>query len=152
MGDSALSHSSFPSLAETLPVDVASAVLIGRIWVPGEGPYLVKVNAKETTDLSSLALTSSDLMELDNAAALVQQHQGKTWSTATLWANTDPQKRNEQQGYFLAPTDLQAIKAAGVTFVASMLERVIEEQARGDAAKAETQRSLGGARRLVAVP
>jgi len=52
MGDSALSHSSFPSLAETLPVDVASAVLIGRIWVPGEGPYLVKVNAKETTDLS----------------------------------------------------------------------------------------------------
>ena len=106
MGDSALSHSSFPSLAETLPVDVASAVLIGRIWVPGEGPYLVKVNAKETTDLSSLALTSSDLMELDNAAALVQQHQGKTWSTATLWANTDPQKRNEQQGYFLAPTDL----------------------------------------------
>jgi len=79
-------------------------------------------------------------MELDNAVALVQQHQGKTWSTATLWANTDPQKRNEQHASFLAPTDLQAIKAAGVTFVASMLERVIEEQARGDAAKAESVR------------
>ena len=56
--------SSFPSLKDTLPLDAAHAVLIGRIWVPGEGPYLVKVGAHETTDLSALALTSSDLMEL----------------------------------------------------------------------------------------
>jgi fumarylacetoacetate (FAA) hydrolase family protein len=108
--------------------------------VPGEGPYLVKVSATETTDLSSLALTGSDLMELDHVAARVQQHQGKTWPTESLWANTDPHNRKEQQAWFLAPTDLQAIKAAGVTFVASMLERVIEEQARGDAAKAESVR------------
>ncbi|MFM7002716.1 MAG: fumarylacetoacetate hydrolase family protein, partial [Limnohabitans sp.] len=80
------------------------------------------------------------LMEIDNVAARVIQHQGKTWSTESLWANTDPHNRDEQQAWFLAPTDLQAIKAAGVTFVASMLERVIEEQARGDAAKAESVR------------
>lgn len=135
-----MSHSSFPSLAKTLPHDVANAVLIGRIWVPKEGPYLVKVSATQTTDLSGLAQTSSDLMEIDNVAARVIQHQGKTWSTESLWANTDPQNRDEQQAWFLAPTDLQAIKAAGVTFVASMLERVIEEQARGDAAKAESVR------------
>lgn len=135
-----MSHSSFPSLAKTLPHDVANAVLIGRIWVPEEGPYLVKVSATQTTDLSGLAQTSSDLMEIDNVAARVIQHQGKTWSTESLWANTDPQNRDEQQAWFLAPTDLQAIKAAGVTFVASMLERVIEEQARGDAAKAESVR------------
>jgi fumarylacetoacetate (FAA) hydrolase family protein len=140
LGDSVLSHSSFPSLATTLPEDAANAVLIGRIWVPGEGPYLVKVGATETTDLSGLALTSSDLMELDNVAARVPQQSGKTWCTESLWANTDPQSRNDQQAWFLAPTDLQAIKAAGVTFVASMLERVIEEQARGDAAKAESVR------------
>jgi fumarylacetoacetate (FAA) hydrolase family protein len=140
LGDSVLSHSSFPSLATTLPEDAANAVLIGRIWVPGEGPYLVKVGATETTDLTGLALTSSDLMELDNVAARVPQHSGKTWCTESLWANTDPQSRNDQQAWFLAPTDLQAIKAAGVTFVASMLERVIEEQARGDAAKAESVR------------
>jgi fumarylacetoacetate (FAA) hydrolase family protein len=79
-------------------------------------------------------------MELDDVAARVKNHQGKTWSTQTLWANTDPQQRNEHEAWFLAPTDLQAIKAAGVTFVASMLERVIEEQARGDAAKAESVR------------
>ena len=135
-----MSHSSFPSLAKTLPNDVANAVLIGRIWVPKEGPYLVKVSATQTTDLSGLAQTSSDLMEIDNVAARVLQHQGKTWSTESLWANTDPQNRDEKQAWFLAPTDLQAIKAAGVTFVASMLERVIEEQARGDAAKAESVR------------
>ncbi len=135
-----MSNSSFPSLATTLPNDVANAVLIGRIWVPEEGPYLVKVSATQTTDLSGLAQTSSDLMEIDNVAARVIQHQGKTWSTESLWANTDPQNRDEQQAWFLAPTDLQAIKAAGVTFVASMLERVIEEQARGDAAKAESVR------------
>ncbi len=135
-----MSHSSFPSLAITLPQDVANAILIGRIWVPEEGPYLVKVSATQTTDLSGLAQTSSDLMEIDNVAAHVIQHQGKTWSTESLWANTDPQNRDEQQAWFLAPTDLQAIKAAGVTFVASMLERVIEEQARGDAAKAESVR------------
>jgi fumarylacetoacetate (FAA) hydrolase family protein len=127
-------------LAKTLPNDVANAVLIGRIWVPEEGPYLVKVSATQTTDLSGLAQTSSDLMEIDNVAARVIQHQGKTWSTESLWANTDPQNRDEKQAWFLAPTDLQAIKAAGVTFVASMLERVIEEQARGDAAKAESVR------------
>jgi fumarylacetoacetate (FAA) hydrolase family protein len=127
-------------LATTLPNDVSNAVLIGRIWVPEKGPYLVKVNATQTTDLSGLAQTSSDLMEIDNVAARVIQHQGKTWSTESLWANTDPHHRDEQQAWFLAPTDLQAIKAAGVTFVASMLERVIEEQARGDAAKAESVR------------
>jgi len=127
-------------LAKTLPNDVANAVLIGRIWVPEEGPFLVKVSATQTTDLSGLAQTSSDLMEIDNVAARVIQHQGKTWSTESLWANTDPQNRDEKQAWFLAPTDLQAIKAAGVTFVASMLERVIEEQARGDAAKAESVR------------
>ena len=135
-----MSHSSFPSLAKTLPNDVANAVLIGRIWVPEEGPFLVKVSATQATDLSGLAQTSSDLMEIDNVAARVLQHQGKTWSTESLWANTDPQNRDEKQAWFLAPTDLQAIKAAGVTFVASMLERVIEEQARGDAAKAESVR------------
>jgi len=136
-----MSNSNFPSLAETLPNDIANAILIGRIWVPGEGPYLVKVDSHHTTDLSALALTSSDLMELDQLAIHVKQHQGRTWSTPEVWANTDSSQQNPHQAWFLAPTDLQAIKAAGVTFVASMLERVIEEQARGDAAKAESVRT-----------
>jgi fumarylacetoacetate (FAA) hydrolase family protein len=135
-----LSISSFPSLAETLPQDARNALLIGRIWVPGDGPYLVKVDAQHITDLSALALTSSDLMELDNVTQRVGQHTGRTWPTAAVWHNTNPSHQDPSQAWFLAPTDLQAIKAAGVTFVASMLERVIEEQARGDAAKAESVR------------
>ena len=51
-------------------------------------------------------------------------------------ANSMPNGRDETAPWLLAPCDLQAIKASGVTFVASLLERVIEEQARGDAAKA----------------
>lgn len=132
--------SSFPSLKKTLPIDAAEAVLIGRIWVPGEGPYLVKVGEQELTDLSAIAITSADLMELENAAKLVKQHRARTWSSSKIWENSDPRIQDPHQAWFLAPTDLQAIKAAGVTFVASMLERVIEEQARGDAAKAESVR------------
>jgi fumarylacetoacetate (FAA) hydrolase family protein len=61
-------------------------------------------------------------------------------TTADVLANSDESGRNPQAPWFLAPCDLQAIKAAGVTFVASMLERVIEEQARGDASRAEAVR------------
>jgi fumarylacetoacetate (FAA) hydrolase family protein len=60
-------------------------------------------------------------------------------------ANACPDERDESSPWLLAPCDLQAIKAAGVTFVASMLERVIEEQARGDPAKAEgVRRKIAG--------
>jgi fumarylacetoacetate (FAA) hydrolase family protein len=61
-------------------------------------------------------------------------------SLADGLANTTPGKRNAAGPYLLAPIDLQAIKACGVTFVASMLERVIEEQAKGDPAAADRVR------------
>jgi fumarylacetoacetate (FAA) hydrolase family protein len=51
-------------------------------------------------------------------------------------ANTPRPARNRQKPWLLAPIDLQAVKAAGVTFVVSMLERVIEEQARGQPERA----------------
>jgi fumarylacetoacetate (FAA) hydrolase family protein len=60
---------------------------------------------------------------------------------AEMLANSAFDARNPALPWFLAPCDLQAIKAAGVTFVASMLERVIEEQARGDASRAEAVRA-----------
>jgi fumarylacetoacetate (FAA) hydrolase family protein len=60
--------------------------------------------------------------------------------TSAVLANSDEPSRNPALPWFMAPCDLQAIKASGVTFVASMLERVIEEQARGDASRAEAVR------------
>ena len=57
-------------------------------------------------------------------------------------ANSAWNRRSNATPWLLAPCDLQAIKASGVTFVSSMLERVIEEQARGDPAKAESITSI----------
>jgi fumarylacetoacetate (FAA) hydrolase family protein len=94
-------------------------------------------------DLSALAATCSDLLELPDPAVAVRQYHQKSATrvadTATVLAQTAG--ATHDQAHWLAPCDLQAIKAAGVTFVASMLERVIEEQARGDAARADAVRA-----------
>ena len=129
----------------SLPVDAHQALLIGRLWVPGQGAHVVAVTPLEVLDLSGLASTCSALLELPNVATRVRAHvasgQAKTLaSTAETLAHSDASQRAEAQAWFMAPCDLQAIKAAGVTFVASMLERVIEEQARGDASRAEAVR------------
>jgi fumarylacetoacetate (FAA) hydrolase family protein len=120
-------------------------LLIGRLWVPDVGAVVCAVTPDDVFDLSQLAPTSSQLLELPELA-----HQVRAWvrsgkaprlaSTAQALANSDETQRQSDQPWFLAPCDLQAVKAAGVTFVASMLERVIEEQARGDASRAEAVR------------
>jgi fumarylacetoacetate (FAA) hydrolase family protein len=129
-------------LAAALPADADRAVLIGRAWVPGQGPVLVRVTPEGVDDLSALAPTSSELLERDDVAAAVRQHTGaRLGDTQAILRNSAPEARDASLPWLMAPCDLQAIKAAGVTFVASMLERVIEEQARGDAAKAESVRA-----------
>ena len=127
--------------ASLLPQDHEHAVLIGRVWSEGLGPSLVRITADDVIDLSELAPTSAELLELPDAAARVQAAQGRRiGATADILVNSHADRRDPALPWFLAPCDLQAIKAAGVTFVASMLERVIEEQARGDASRAESVR------------
>jgi fumarylacetoacetate (FAA) hydrolase family protein len=135
----------FTMLLTQLPQDAHQALLIGRLWMPGQGPFVVAVTPEDVLDLSALATTSSALLELPNAAALVRAclasgHPARLANTAQALANSDETQRQSDQPWFMAPCDLQAVKAAGVTFVASMLERVIEEQARGDASRAEAVR------------
>ena len=126
-------------LTQALPQDATQAILIGRVWQPGTGPVLVRVTPEGVYDLSALAQTCSDLLELPHVARQVSGHVGQRLAdTAAVLSQSD--KADLQTLHFLAPCDLQAIKAAGVTFVSSMLERVIEEQARGDASKAESVR------------
>ncbi len=124
-----------------LPQDHNQAVLIGRIWVPGQGAVLVRVRQYGLYDLSHLGATCSQLLELPDVTARVRDNTGtRIADTAAVLANSGPVGRDASLPWFMAPIDLQAIKAAGVTFVASMLERVIEEQAKGNPARAESVR------------
>ena len=128
--------------ATALPTDVEHAVLVGRVWVDTLGPVLVSVRPDGVHDLSGLAPTMSQLLEMDDPAAAVRAFQPpRLADTAAVLANSAHDARSPALPWLLAPCDLQAIKAAGVTFVASMLERVIEEQARGDASRAEAVRA-----------
>ena len=123
-----------------LPVDRSHAVLVGRAWRPDVGgPSPVTVRGDDVLDLSPVAPTSSDLLNLENPVAAIRAAGplDRIGSVSDLLANAGAAARDASRPWLLAPCDLQAIKASGVTFVASLLERVIEEQARGDAARAD---------------
>ena len=132
-------------LSHCWPEDADRALLIGRLWQPGTGPVLVAATPAGLQDLSALAPTCSALLDMPDVASRVRAHLDSGRATAlgpveALIANSDEGHRNSDQPWLMSPCDLQAVKASGVTFVASMLERVIEEQARGDAGKAESVR------------
>ncbi len=118
----------------TLPRDGTAGALAGRAWHPGHGgPALVAVRADGLHDVTSTFPTMRDLAERpDPAAALRAAEGGLLCTLDEALANTPPDARDPSRPWLLAPVDLQAIKAAGVTFAVSMLERVIEERARGD--------------------
>jgi len=134
------------NLRNILPRDVERATLVGRIWVPDAGPVVMTVHAGALHDLSRIAPTVSDLLELDAPVAAIARalREGRAPRRAgieEILDNSWEPARDPARPWLLAPCDLQAIKASGVTFVASLLERVIEEQARGDAARAEAIRA-----------
>jgi len=131
------------NVARTLPADATEAVLVGRAWLPSvEGPALVALRDSAVLDLSRVAPTCSALCEFEHPARTVRSATGlpTVGMLGDLLANTPAQTRDASKPWLLAPCDLHALKAAGVTFVSSMLERVIEEQARGDPARADSVR------------
>jgi fumarylacetoacetate (FAA) hydrolase family protein len=136
------------SISSSLPRDAGRATLVGRLWQPGVGPVLVAVHEGGLHDLSKLAPTMSDLLEGNKPPAEAVRNALKNAPRIAALdealANSDETTRDTGKPWLLAPCDLQAIKASGVTFVASLLERVIEEQARGDASKAEATRAAIG--------
>ena len=128
-----------------------SGALAGRVWLPDvAGPAVVSVRADGFYNLGNAVATMSDLAETRDPARIVRNEAGeRIGSLAAILANTPLQNREPKKPWLLAPIDLQAIKAAGVTFARSLLERVIEEQAKGApekalAIRASVDKQLGG--------
>jgi fumarylacetoacetate (FAA) hydrolase family protein len=126
-----------------LPVDHDQALLVGRIWSPAvDGPIVVSVAHDGVYDLTALAATVSELLEQPNAAAAIRTYAApRLAGLDTVLANSVEAVRDPTEPWFLAPSDLQALKASGVTFVASLLERLIEERAKGEPQRAEEIRT-----------
>jgi fumarylacetoacetate (FAA) hydrolase family protein len=138
------------ALLPVLPDDAADAVLAGRVWRPDVGgASVVAVRGGALVDVSTTFPTMRDLCETADPAASLRAAMGETiGALEAVLANTPVERRGGSMPWLLAPIDLQAIKAAGVTFVLSMIERVIEERARGDlnaavAIRAEVNRLVG---------
>ena len=133
--------------ATILPQDAAQATLIGRAHVPGNpgGPSPVLIEPDNVYDLSSVAPTCAELLSRADVLEAVRSARNKPiGKLVDMLANSGFDQRDNMLPYFLAPCDLQTVKACGVTFVSSMLERVIEEQAKGDLKLADTiRKSLG---------
>ncbi|RYF76709.1 MAG: fumarylacetoacetate hydrolase [Comamonadaceae bacterium] len=144
-----LTDSSLPRTLEagrTLPLDAAAALLVGRVWLPegpGQpgGPAVVALRGDRLVDISAAASTLSALLAHEDPSALARSASGRDLGPLQHWLDATCSGSPTAGGArLLAPNDLQVVKAAGVTFVDSMVERVIEEQARGDASRAEALR------------
>ncbi|MGB3625589.1 MAG: fumarylacetoacetate hydrolase family protein [Henriciella sp.] len=123
---------------QILPQD-PGALLIGRVWFNEVGgPCPVLISNGRVINLISVAPTVSALLEspLPERAELSELPDLGPLDDFLL-----PEEDERSRGRLLAPCDLQAIKAAGVTFATSLLERVVEERAGGDPARAEELRS-----------
>lgn len=132
------------SVAAVLPEDAEDALLIGRLWdSETAGPRVVAVRGGDVFDLQHLAGTVSELLERPDLAADVRSAMSAPrWKTADVVGASLAQDTSSP--HLLAPVDLQVIKACGVTFVDSMIERVIEERCGGDAGRATEMRELVG--------
>ncbi|WIV52486.1 fumarylacetoacetate hydrolase family protein (plasmid) [Marivivens sp. LCG002] len=119
-----------------LPSD---GLFVGRVERPGIGPSLVVLRDGALVDITSREVpTMRDLLEREDAAAYAKSATGETIGTFEDVAS------GKDGLALLAPSDFQAIKASGVTFAASMVERVIEEQAAGDPDRAAGIRARVG--------
>ncbi|MCU0226343.1 MAG: fumarylacetoacetate hydrolase family protein [Bryobacterales bacterium] len=141
------------NVSQCLPQDVDDAILIGRVWDPAVGgPTPVMLRDGKLYDTTPLSATVSELLNgLPHPVSALRfaEDLPLVGAIEDVLANSDHSRRDETKPWLIAPCDLQVVKAGGVTFIASLLERVIEERALGDISKAEQLResinsALGG--------
>ncbi|QFU09662.1 Fumarylacetoacetate (FAA) hydrolase family protein [Rhodobacteraceae bacterium THAF1] len=125
--------------------ETTNATLVGRIWRPGIGPALVRIDGDRVIDITGKAHpTMADLLATDDPANAARAATGEDVCAVTDLHDASTPDATGDALRWLSPNDLQAIKACGVTFAASMVERVIEEQAAGDADRATAIRAKVG--------
>ena len=125
---------------DCLPEDAERAILLGRAWVPGDhpGPSPVIIRGADVVDISDTFPTMSELLNTESIESKMDDLNGtKIGVIDSLLENSVWHSQDKKHPYLLAPVDLQAVKACGVTFAQSMLERVIEERAKGDPSAAQ---------------
>ena len=145
-------------ISNSLPDQCNQGTWIGRVWLPAQhasnniaGPRVVSVSQGKVYDLSNIYLTMSDLFADENKVANIKENQSQNQNKVlgsldeilsnSLFTKQAGTYEESTEIILLAPNDIQATKACGVTFARSLLERVIEEQARGDAQKASKIRA-----------
>ncbi len=124
-----------------LPDDRDRANLVGRVFDPAcGGPAVVHLRGAALADISVSFPTMADLLDRDDPAAAASAAPAtKHFPLDAVLAASAAQ--DTRHPHLLAPCDLQVIKACGVTFARSMIERVIEERAGGDFARAAAIRA-----------
>jgi len=126
-----------------LPEDGLAGTLVARVWTSATpaGPAVVVLRPEGVVDISRAFPTMSTLLDAERPDEAARAATGqRLCAVEELLDNSRPGSRDPARPFLLAPCDLQVVKAAGVTFAASMVERVIEEQARGDASRAQELR------------
>lgn len=123
-----------------LPADFARGAFAARVMTP-DGPCVVGMIGGAAFDMTPMCGTMARWMEAEKPAACIRTRGvPMALDLDALLANSAHDARDPAKPWLLAPIDLQAVKAAGVTYVRSMLERVIEERCRGDASLAAAVR------------
>lgn len=125
-----------------LDAAASGGLFVGRAWNPeAGGPSVVTLRGDELIDITAKSIpTLSALLELDDAVEIARAATGKSLGKLAEIAANSTGKPDQSRPYLLAPADLQAIKACGVTFAQSMIERVIEEKAAGNPDRAASIR------------
>jgi fumarylacetoacetate (FAA) hydrolase family protein len=127
-------------------MDFGKGCFVGRIWDKNKaGPCLVTIRNEHVYDITSPNIpTMRDLLELNDVKGYLDRNIGEKIVSVQELLISSLASQNKQF-FLIAPCDFQAIKACGVTFAKSMVERVIEERAAGDPKKAESLRGyIGG--------
>ncbi|OWV74339.1 fumarylacetoacetate hydrolase [Rhizobium sp. R339] len=125
-----------------LDAAASGGLFVGRVWSPeAAGPSIVTLREGMLIDITSReAPTLSALLEREDAAGFVRAANGKAIGPLEEVAANSTGAPDTARPYLLAPADLQAVKACGVTFAQSMIERVIEEKAAGNPDRAASIR------------